>query len=163
MADTYGIVPADVAAELITLFPVGFTQVTAPTLAQVVSFITTEDLRASIAVQNASGAVPSASDRVAPLVRDVILNRVKARVLGIVYAGQAPDVLAALLDPYEENAKAAIASITELQTQAAGAGDPVNRVLSSSTIPCRDLLVCDSDLGPAPHRGGYGYGDLGRY
>jgi hypothetical protein len=147
VADVYGIVPADIEAELTALFPAGFTPTTKPTAGQVASFIAQEDLKVAIAVQNASGTVPSSSDRLAPLAKMVIVYRVVARVLRIVYAAQAPERVDAAASPYDALARDAQKSITDLQTQATGVGDPPNRVVSSSTVPERDLLVSDDDLG----------------
>lgn len=162
MADVYGVTPADVAEEVRNLFPHGFAASTIPSLAQVVTFITAADLEVAIAVGNAAGATPASSDRVAPLAKQVILNRVVARVLRIVYTGNAPSEVAALVGGYDAAAKSALDAITVLQTQAAGAGtEPAAHVVSSSTVPSRDLLVCDSDLGRPPYR--YGPGDQGRY
>ena len=147
MADVYGVVPADIAAELPGLFLAGFTTTTVPTLAQVTSFITAADLTVAVAVQNASGTIPLATDRLAPLAKRVIIERVKAQVIRVVYTGNAIADVAAAAQPYEDLARTMLASITSLQTQATGVGDPPNRVVSSSTVVSRDLLVDDSDLG----------------
>ena len=146
MADTYGVAPADIAAELPGLFPGGFGVSTVPTAAQVVSFISAVDLAVTIAIENAAGAVPSAADRLAPLAKRVIIDRVKGQVMRIVYAGLAPADINAGAQPYEDAARLALESITSLTTQATGIGDPPNRVISSNTTPSRALLVEDRDL-----------------
>lgn len=168
MADTYGVTPADIAAELPGLFPGGFTAGTVPTLAQVTSLISDADLRVTIAVQNASGAVPAATDRLARLAKRAIVERVKGQVIRIVYTGNAPADVAAAAKPYEDLAKDYLASLTDLETQAAGVGDPPNRMITSSTIPERDLLLDDAVLGPAPHGRNQSWGngtgiDRGRF
>ena len=63
-----------------------------------------------------------------------------------VNSGLAPADIEAGAAPYETAARMALTAITDLTTQAAGVGDPPNRVLSSSTVPVRDLLVYDEDL-----------------
>jgi hypothetical protein len=161
MADVYGVTPDDVAEEMKNLFPHGFATSTTPTLAQVLSFIAVADLEVAIAVGNAAGVPPAASDRVAPLAKQVILNRVIARVLRIVYTGNAPSEVAALVAGYLASAGTALDAITVLQTQAAGAGTVPAAHVTTSSAPTRDLLICDSDLGPPPSR--YYTGDRGRY
>jgi hypothetical protein len=168
MADTYGVTPADIAAELPGLFPGGFSVSTVPTLAQVTSFITVADLRVTIAIQNASGALPAASDRLAPLAKRAIIERVKGQIIRIVYTGNAPADVESAARPYEDLAKDALAALTDLETQAAGAGDPPNRMVTSSTVPSRDLLIDDDVLGPAPHGRNQSFGngtgiDRGRF
>jgi hypothetical protein len=155
--DTYGVVPADIAAELPGLFPTGFSTTTVPTAAQVVSFITAVDLAVTIAVQDASGAVPLVSDRVTPLAKRVIIERVKAMVIRVVYTGNAPAEVEQAARPYEDLAK------LTLSTQAAGLGAPASRLITSSTAATRDLLVFDDELGRAPHGSGSLYADRGRY
>lgn len=147
MADTYGVTPADIAAELPGIFPGGFTVSTKPTLAQVTSMITAADLMVTVAVQNASGSLPNTADRLAPLAKRVIIEQVKGQVVRVVYAGNAPADVASAAAPYETLAKTMLTSITDLQTQAVGVGDPPNRVVSSSIVPTRELLVADTDLG----------------
>lgn len=146
MADTYGVTPADIAAELPGPFPGGFTVSSKPTLAQVQSFITAADLMVTIAVQNAAGSIPNTADRLAPLAKRVIIEQVKGQVIRLVYAGSAPGDLAAAAKPYEDLAAAMLKSITALQTQAVGAGLPASRVGTSSPVPLRDLVIDDEDL-----------------
>lgn len=146
MADTYDVVPADIAAELPGLFPGGFGASTVPSHSQVASMITVADLQVSIAVENASGLAPEVSDRLAPLAIQVIKQRVVARVLRIVYAGNAPAEINAAAKPYDDDADAALEAITSLETQATGAGETSNRVGVPSGLPNRDLIVDDDDL-----------------
>jgi hypothetical protein len=161
MADTYGVTPADVAGELKNLFPHGFAASTSPSLAQVTSFIAIADLAVSIAVEIAAGVAPQASDRIALLAKDVVQNRVIARVLRYVYTGNAPSEVAALVGGYDDAAKVALSALTTLGTQAAGVGTPEVHVLTSTPMPSRDLLICDDDLNPPPRR--LYSGDRGRY
>lgn len=147
MPDTYGVTAADIAAELPGLFPGGFTTTTKPTLAQVTSYITAADLWVSLSIQNASGSVPAASDRLAPLAKRVIVERVKGQVIRDVYTGNDIERVNAAAAPFERAARESLKAITDLQTQATGVGDPPNRVVSSSTTPTRDLMVLDEDLG----------------
>jgi hypothetical protein len=65
MADVYGVTPADIAAELPGIFLGGFSVSTKPTDAQVTSLITAADLTVAISVQDASGTLPTAGDRLA--------------------------------------------------------------------------------------------------
>jgi hypothetical protein len=90
MADTYGVTVTDVAEELPGLFPVGFSPATAPSAAQVASFISTGDTLVTLRVKDATGGVPSASDAAAPLAKRYVINWVLAQVVKIVYAGNDP-------------------------------------------------------------------------
>lgn len=156
MADTYGVMAADIAAELPGLYPGGFDASTKPTLAQVTAFIAVEDLQVTVAVQNASGATPAGSDRMAPVAKQTVIYRVVARVLRLVYAGNAPQDVNAAAGPYDVLARDALASITALDAQSAGAGEPVNRIMVGNTVPTRDLIVQDEDLNPGPSGPGAG-------
>lgn len=158
MADTYGVTPADVAAELPGLFPGGFTAATVPTLAQVIVWISVADLRTTIAVQDVAAALPLSSDRIAPLAKRVIIERVKAQVVRVVYAALAPQDIAAAAKPYDDIAAGTMADIETLGAQAAGAGEPVNEVRTSTPGDLvRDLIVDDVDLNPGPAGHGSGY------
>jgi hypothetical protein len=158
MADTYGVTPADVAAELPGLFPGGFTVNTVPTLAQVTTWISVADLTVTIAVQDVAAALPAAGDRIAPLAKRVIIETVKAQVLRVVYAALSPQDIAAGAKPYQDLAAGTMAAIAALGAQAAGAGDPVNKVRASTPGDLtRDLIVQDVDLNPGPAGHGSGY------
>lgn len=146
MADVYGVTPTDIAGELPAIFVGSSPASSTLTPTQLADFITQADLSITIAILNASGAEPSSSDRVAPLAKRYIIDRVKAQVIRIVYTGNAPADVDAAAKPYEMAARDALASITALETQAAGAGEPAAHVRSSSTTPTRDLIICDSDL-----------------
>jgi hypothetical protein len=158
MADTYQVTPATIAGELPGLFPNGFTQVTKPNVQQVTDFISVADLMVSIAVENASAEPPDASDRLAALARRIVIDKVKAMVLRVVYAALAPADIDSATKPYEDLAQGALASIIALGAQAAGAGEPVNKVRTSTPGDLvRDLVVQDVDLNPGPAGHGSGY------
>lgn len=157
MADTYGVTAADIAAELPGIFPGGFDANTRPTSAQVTGWISVEDLRVVIAVEREAGALPATSDRVAPLAKRIIIERVKAQVMRTVFAGNSPAEIAQASKPFDEIATATLADLRELGAQAAGVGTPTNLVTVSET-PDRDLIVQDSDLNPGPAVGGHYYG-----
>ena len=158
MADTYGVAPADVSGELPGLFPGGFSAGTIPTLAQVTTWISVADLRVTIAVQDVAAQLPLASDRIASLATRVIIERVKAQVLRIVYTGNAPQDVLNATKPFDDLATATLADIASLGAQAAGTGDPVNKIRTSDPgDQTRDLIVCDVDLNPGPAGHGSGY------
>ena len=158
MADTYGVAPADVSGELPGLFPGGFTAGTIPTFAQVTTWVSVADLRVTIAVQDVAAQLPLASDRVAPLAKRVIIERVKAQVLRVVYTGNAAQDILNATKPYDDLATATLADIAMLGAQAAGAGDPVNKIRASAPGDLtRDLIVQDTDLNPGPAGHGSGY------
>lgn len=150
MADTYGVRPEDIGAELLALFPAGISAATRPSFNQVTTFISDADLAVSIAIENASGIAPQATDRVAPLARRVVIDRVKAQVIRIIFTNNDPASVNAAASPYELSAKDALLAITELTTQATGIGEPQNRMLTSPTMATRDLIICDDDLGSMP-------------
>jgi hypothetical protein len=148
MADTYGVTPADVAAELPGIFPGGFSASTTPTAAQVAAFIATADLVISIAVQDVAGVAPQASDRAALLARQFIIEAVKARVIRIVYAGNDPERVAAAARPYMDNATEIRTAIEALRTQAAGIGEPAAKVQVPYTTDPRALVLGSDQLDP---------------
>lgn len=152
MADTYGVTADDIANELPGAFPSGISVATRPSSRQVESLISDADLAVSIAVENASGMAPASSDRLARLARRVVIEKVKAQVLRIIYTSNDPAQVDAAAAPYELAAKDALASITALTTQATGTGEPPSRVITSSTTPERELLICDVDLGAGAGR-----------
>lgn len=163
MPNTYGVTPADIAAELSGLYPDGFGAGTKPTAAKVQEYIDVADLEVSIAIGNSAGAPPATDDRVAPLARQVIINRVVARVMRVVYTGNTPAEVAQLLAPYVEGAKGALQALIDLRTQAVGTGETAPLVTVGET-PDRDLIVQDADLQPGSSMAhGYLYRDRGRY
>ncbi|HVX39610.1 MAG TPA: hypothetical protein VHB25_08555 [Gemmatimonadaceae bacterium] len=146
--DTYGVVAADVAAELPGLFPGGFTVSTVPTLAQVTSAIATADTIVTLHVQNAAGQAPSIQDRAAPVAKRFIVDWVKAQVIRIVYAAQDPAQVAAAAKPYADLAQEAKDAITAMGAQAEGLGEASPRIQVPYTTAPRDLVVGDRDLDP---------------
>jgi hypothetical protein len=150
VADTYGVVAADVAAELPGVFPDGFTVATKPTLAQVTSLITTADTVVGLRVLDSTGRAPAVSDKAAVLAKRYILEWVKAQVLRIAYVGNAPADVANAVDPYDKSAAALLTSIDSLGEQAVGTGEAAPRVhvSSTSTVPVvsRDMVINDTDL-----------------
>lgn len=158
MANTYGVTPADVAAELPGLFPGGFTVNTTPTLAKVQEWIDTADLRVTIRVQDVAAAIPLSSDRIAPLAKRAIIDQVISQVLRIIYTANAPQDVQNAIKPYLDSSAAQLASIEILGAQAAGTGEPVNRLRASTPGDLtRDLIVQDVDLNPGPAGHGSGY------
>lgn len=155
MPDVYGVVPADVAAELPGLFPGGFAVSTVPTLGQVASFIAVADLKLSLVIQNAAGIAPASDDRAVPLAKRTIIERVKAQVIRIVYTGNAPEQVDQAARPYEDLANEGYLALAKLTTQAVGTGETPNRMHTSDVVPVRDLLVSDCELGLPPVRGRY--------
>src|SRR4051812_27297037 len=105
MADTYGVVAADVATELGRLFPGGFAVSTAPTLAQVTSFITTADVVITLRVKDSTGVVPEAADAAAPLAKRYIIEWVKGQVMRVVYTGNDPRDVDGAAKPFFDTAK----------------------------------------------------------
>lgn len=148
MADTYGVTPADVAAELPGLFPGGFSVSTTPTLAQVTSAISVADTIITLHVQNAAGQAPSIADRASPVAVRFIIDWVKAQVIRVVYAGNDPAQVAAAAKPYADLAQEAKDAITALGSQAEGEGDPSPRIQVPYTTAQRGLVVGDADLDP---------------
>lgn len=146
MADTYLVVPADVAAELPGLFDRGFTATTRPTATQVASWIATADVIASMKVQDVTGVSPASSDRAAALARQYVIEWVKAKVMGAVYAGNDPTQVANAVRPHFDNAKTILVALTELGAQATGTGAAAARVGVPYTTPQRELLVTDEQL-----------------
>ena len=164
MANTYGLTPADVAAELPGLYPGGFSAGTVPTATKVQEWLDTADLRVTIRVQDVAGLLPISSDRVAPLAKRAILDKVIAQVLRAVYTGNAPSDIADATRPYEESARAQLDDIAYLGAQAAGAGTPVVRIRTSqdalgSFTADRDLIIQNEDLNPGA--AGHGAGRFG--
>lgn len=144
--DTYGVTPADVAAELPGLFPGGFTVATKPTLAQVTSMITTADTVVGLRVLDITGTNPAAEDKAAVLAKRYIIDWVKAQVLRIVYTGNDPIQVDAAAKPYADLARATLESIELLGEQAAGPGDAAPRIAYSTNPADRELLVTDEQL-----------------
>ena len=148
MADTYGVVHADVAAELPGIFPGGFTVGTKPTAAAVTSLITTADALITLKVIDVTGTTPDDTDRAAVLAKRYIIDWVKAQVVRIVYAGNDPEDVARAAAAYDANVTLILEAFTQLGEQAAGDGLAASsRVVAAdnSTDP-REFLLTDDDL-----------------
>lgn len=146
MADTYGVAPSDVAAELKGLFPTGFSGSTNPTDTMVEGWISTADIIVQLRVADITGASPSSSDKAAVLARRYIIDWTKEQVLRTVYAGNDPDRVDAAARPYQVSSKAILSDLETLGAQAAGEGDASPRVRVSSELPDRDLVITDDML-----------------
>jgi hypothetical protein len=149
VADTYGVTPADVAAELPGLFPGGFTATSVPSDTQVVALIAAADAAVTLRITDAVGNAPALSDKAAGLAKRYIIDWVKAQVLRIVYAGRDPFQVSAAAKPYDDLAASMLVSIDVLGSQATGTGESSPRVttsLGTSTLPTRELLITDEDL-----------------
>lgn len=147
MPDTYGVVAADVAAELPGIYPGGFVANTKPTLAQVTSAITTADTIIALHVQNVVGQPPQVTDVSAPIAKRFIIEWVKAQVIRIAYAGQDPLQVAAAAKPYADLAQEMRDAITAMGSQAEGTtGESSPRIQVSTE--CRPSVVTDRDLDP---------------
>lgn len=145
MADTYGVQPAAIAAELPGLFPGGFGAGTVPTDTQVAAQITTADTMIALYVRDATGQAPSADDAAAVLAVRFIVVWVVAQVLRTVYAGNDPEKVTAATSSYVSDAAAIKAAITAMGAQAVGDGEPAPRVLASTDVT-RRLVLDDDDL-----------------
>lgn len=113
--DSYGVTPSDVSAELPGLFPVGFTQSTKPTFAQVTEWISRADTRVTVAAARLEDSAPNDFGEAVPaMAKDYIVEFVKGKVLQAVYAGQDPAALASILQPQFSAAKDALQSLKDL-------------------------------------------------
>lgn len=115
MADTYGVIPEDIAAELPGLFRDGFAVSTTPTVDQVAGFISDADVVVALAVARMVTAEPTLAAAAAPLARRYIKNKVKAEVMRIVWTGNAPDVVASATRPYDDGAGDMLVQIDALK------------------------------------------------
>lgn len=152
MPDIYGVLAADIAAELPGYFPGGFTSLTRPSDEQVINEITTADTIIGLLVQDATGTEPLVTDRAAPLAKRYIINSVKAWALRVALAGRRDIDVDAQAKPYELAAGVVREALVLLGAQAVGTGEPSPRVLTSlatSGLPTRDLLITDADLDPS--------------
>lgn len=101
MADTYAVTPDQIASEVPGLFPAGFGLDTKPSRAAIVSLIATADRVVTLAVTQAIGEAPLASDSTALLAGRYIINAVLGTLMRIVYAGQSPADVAAASSMYD--------------------------------------------------------------
>jgi hypothetical protein len=152
VANTYSVVPADVAAELPGLFPGGFTATTRPTDAQVQSFIDTADTIVTLRITDNVGQSPALSDKAASIAKRYIVNYVLAIVTRMVYAGNDPAQVNAAAAAYDGAAKSLLDSIDALAEQAVGIGEPAPTTVGNMTM--RSLMICNGDLDPRSSRRG---------
>ncbi len=148
MADTYGVTADNVAAELQSLFPNGFTTVSNPPDTLVTSWIAAHDVVVTLVVQRAAAVVPAATDQAAPLAKRYIIAAVEAQVVRAVYAGNDPERVAAAAKAYQDQADFLLEEIRKLGSQMTGTGQVSNRVRVPDMTAPRDLLVTDDVLGP---------------
>lgn len=145
MANTYGVTPADVAAELPGLFPDGFSVGSLPTLAHVQASIDTADAIVTMKVLDVTGVAPQVADKAALLAKEYVIARAVARTLAVVYAGR--------VGPGEINPAAGyFAAATELLNgiallgeQATGLGT-VAPTIGVAMSDARELLISDAEL-----------------
>lgn len=147
MADIYGVVPDDIAAELRGLFPFGFDVDTVPTDAQVTAWISVADTIVSLHLIDSAGQQPALTDAAASLVQSYIREWVKNQVIRTVYAGQDAVQVAQASKPYSDSAKEILAALDEMGSQAVGLGTESPRIGVAYTLPQRDLLVTDDEMG----------------
>lgn len=102
MADVYGVLPQDIAAELPGIFPAGFSATSTPTEAQVASMITTADTMIGLRVFNATGVDADPADPAAVIAVRYIVEWTKALVIRIAYSGRGSDVAGAAAKPYAD-------------------------------------------------------------
>jgi hypothetical protein len=147
VSDTYGVTPADIAAELPGLFPGGFTVVTVPSLSAVASYIATADTIITLQVIDATGGIPALTDRAAPLARQFIIEWVKGKVIRTVYTGNDPSMLTQAIAPYVQMTAELATAIELMGSQATGTGDAAPRTSVAYVVPDRELIVQDDTLG----------------
>ncbi len=127
MADIYGVLPSDVAAELPGLYPDGFSTTssvvaTAPTSAQVAAFISIADTMLVLDLERITGAVPAVTDTAAVLVKRAIVDWAIMQVLRVAYNGQDPAVVVSAVQPYLDAYNQLFAFLTVSGGQDTGTG-----------------------------------------
>lgn len=151
MAGVYGVEPADVAAELPGLFPVGFTQVTPVKLAQVTTWINDADTYIDTVVSDVVTQAPGLADTASQLAKRYIIDEVILRVYRANYAGKVSP--AVLVDLTEGLGGAGILERLQVLLTAALAVEASaalleSRVLVSYEEAPRSLVVDTTDLDP---------------
>jgi hypothetical protein len=158
VADLYGITPADIAAELPGLFPNGFSAGTRPKDTDVAKLITTADTIARLRIAKATQVAANAVDPTAmsaEVAKRFIKDWVEAKIVRIVYTGQAPRDVDLAAKSYEDARELGLETIDELGEQAQDpAGTPVDRVRGTDGSLTRDLLISDETLGYGARGGG---------
>jgi hypothetical protein len=152
VADTYGVTPADVAAELPGIFPGGFTATTLPSDALVADFIAAADLAVTLKLKDTTGGAPAATDAAAKLAKRYVIESAKAQVLRVAYAGAIPPTSTSRWRRTSCSRRRSSMRSHCSDSQAIGTGDAAPRVttsLGASGLPTRDLLITDCDLDPS--------------
>lgn len=154
MPGVYGVTAADVAAEMPTLFPSGFTPHTTPSLAVVEAWITRADFLVSQLVLRVTGTAALPGDAAAVLAEQYVIDFTKARVMRAMYEGAAPESVNAAAAPYFASASEMLKALEAMGTQASGAADEgaAPRVLGSIPDADRTLTVTDAELAAYPDR-----------
>jgi hypothetical protein len=147
LPDIYGVLPDEVAAELRGLFPANFDVDTVPTEAQVIDWISTADSVVALHLVDSAGQQPALTDAAARIVKTYIRNWVKAEVVKTVYAGQDPLAIKTAAGAYSDTADMLLTELDQMGSQAVGTGLESARVAVAYTVPDRDLVVTDDELG----------------
>lgn len=148
MANAYDVTPQDVAAEVVNLYPQGFSETTRPSAALVSVWIAEADVRAQLALANVASGTPSEADAAYPLARGYIVEATLLRVLRTAYTGKvAPAEIADLMRISAENTAATLKALTAFGEQAVG---PTVEVPPAAVVvgdvPYRELIIDDDDL-----------------
>jgi hypothetical protein len=176
MADSvgvYGVSAADIAAELLTLFPVGFTQAQRPSLATVEGWIADADAYVDTVVMQVVAVNEDLTDAATRLARRWVISDVKDRVreaatnlsaadiVALRQTSAAKTILDQLMGLATSEIAAELAKLKEAQLESP-------RVGMNPTTAQRPLLVDDCDLDPRAPRFPFGSSnasgiDWGRY
>lgn len=135
------------AAELRGLFVAGFDVDTVPTEAQVIDWISTADSVVSLHLVDSAGQQPALTDAAARIVKTYIRNWVKAEIVKTVYAGQDPLSIKTAAAAYSDTADMLLKELDDMGSQAVGTGLESPRIGVAYTLPNRDLVVTDDELG----------------
>jgi hypothetical protein len=145
VAETFGVTPASIAAELPGLFPGGFTATTKPALDEVTSLITSAAAMAVLKLKAASDKVVIDDEAAGVVVERYVIERVKGQVVRMAYVGRDPAAVDAAARPYDDasvDAMATLIALVEKQTD-----DVLPRVRGIDGTCQRDLVINDDDLG----------------
>lgn len=130
------------------MFSGGFTANTKPSLATVTTLISEADTIAALRVGKAIGGVADPAAKGAVHAKRFIKSWVKAEVVRIAYAGNAPRDVDEAAAPYEKAAEFILGEIDEMGEQGETAeGVPFSRVRGTDGSLTRDLLISDATLG----------------
>lgn len=156
MADVYGVLPSDVASELLGLFPVGFTQAGKPSLALVTTWISDADAYIDTVVRQVTAVNADLSEPASRLARRWIISDVTNRIREAATNLSAADLVAlrqtspatALLAQINGLATSEIAADMAALAEAQLAGPRL--AIAPSGLPTRSLLIDDDDLDAGP-------------